>query len=321
MKRTVSIILAMVTIASTLCACNGNKQDESNNSKVQTITVSEVTRDIDALKSKIDSYENMISTGEFKIVIPDIEEVYTFSTGLTEQQDFQAKYAQFCQLFEALHGDYKMNEDYLFYIGNYTDSYMEFTDYPTVKDNFDNLNSGNESCNSLFYDEAWYRDMTEWTSPVSLGVGKTMEYDTVTFNKGKAVYLGGKKDGIYPSLEYCSAFDLYNSFEYIGTYSPDSTETFNLSDKETPVCDAVEFYESYINSLPYSTEPAIQMKVMEVDVLAIYMIIISMVIYFCKLIHIQSFGLLAVVFVIAGGVVTCSLKSQLMWLFPFGRGY
>lgn len=266
MKKTISIILSMAAIIFTFNACDCQKRDENNNSKVQTITVSEATRDIDILKSRIDSCENMISTDGFEIVIPDIDNVYTFNTGLTEQQDFQTEYSQFCKLFQNLHGDYVINEDYLFYTGKYADSYAEFADYPTVKDNFDDLNSGNESYSSLFYDETWYRDMTEWTSPVSLIIGRTMEFDAVKFNKGKTVYLAGKNAGIYPCLDYYSPYD---SFECIGTYSPDNTEKFQLSDKEISVCDAVEFYENYINALPYPAEPTLQMKVTEVDVLAV----------------------------------------------------
>lgn len=267
MKKTILILLALITIVSTFSACNNQEQIESNNSsKTQTLTVSELTRDTDTLKSIVNSCENLVASDEMEVVIPEIDSIYTFNAEFTEQQDFQTQYAQFCQLFQSLYDDYVMNEDYLFYTREYSDSYEEFTDYPTVKDNFDNLNSGNESCNSLFYDETWYRDMTEWTSPVSLSIGKSMEYDTIAFNRGKAVELGGKVEGIYPCLDCYSPYD---SFECIGTYSPDSTEKFQLSDKEIAVCDAVEFYENYINSLSYPAEPTMQMKVQEVNVLAI----------------------------------------------------
>lgn len=267
MKKTILILLVLITIVCAFSACNNQEKIENDNStQTQTLTVSELTRDTDTLKSFVNSCENLVAADEMEVVIPEIDSVYTFNAELTGQQDFQTQYAQFCQLFQSLYGDYVMKEEYLFYIGEYADYYEEYTDYPTVGDNFDNLNSGNESCNSLFYDETWYRDMSEWTAPVSLSIGKTMEYDTIVFNKGKAVELGGKIDGIYPCLDYYSPYD---SFECSGTYSPDSTEKFQLSDKEIAVCDAVEFYENYINSLPYPAEPTMQMKVQEVDVLAV----------------------------------------------------
>ncbi len=262
MKKTASILLALIVITSSLSAC----KNKERNSKIETVTVAELTRDIEFLKNNINAYKNLAANDEMVILIPEIESVYTFITELSEKKDFNTKYTQFCQLFEALHGDYKMNEDYIFYTGGYSDSYTDFTDYPIVKDNFEKLSSGDENCNGMFYDETWYRDMTDWTSPVSLGVGQTMEYDTVTFNKGKAVYLGGKINGIYPCLDYYSPYD---SFGCIGTYPPDSTEAFKLSDKEISICDAVAFYENYINSLPYPSELLIQMKVREVDVLTI----------------------------------------------------
>lgn len=44
-----------------------------------------------------------------------------------------------------------------------------------------------------------------------------------------------------------------------------------------------------------------------------------MIIYFFKLIHFQSFGLFAAVFIVAAGVVTCSLNDDVMWLFPMAN--
>lgn len=50
-----------------------------------------------------------------------------------------------------------------------------------------------------------------------------------------------------------------------------------------------------------------------------YLFLICMILYFFKLRHIQSFGLLAAIFVIAAGVVTCSVKTAVMWLFPMAN--
>ena len=40
---------------------------------------------------------------------------------------------------------------------------------------------------------------------------------------------------------------------------------------------------------------------------------------FFKLIHIQSFGLFAAISIVAAGVVTCSLKMNIMWSFPMAN--
>ena len=53
--------------------------------------------------------------------------------------------------------------------------------------------------------------------------------------------------------------------------------------------------------------------------MAAYMFLLAMVIYFFKLIHIQSFGLFAAISIVAAGVVTCSLKMNIMWSFPMAN--
>jgi len=50
-----------------------------------------------------------------------------------------------------------------------------------------------------------------------------------------------------------------------------------------------------------------------------YLFMLSLIIYFFKLIHIQSFGLFAAIFIVAAGVMTCSLKSPSMWVFPMAN--
>lgn len=50
-----------------------------------------------------------------------------------------------------------------------------------------------------------------------------------------------------------------------------------------------------------------------------YLFMLSLVIYFFKLIHIQSLGLLVAVFIVASGVMTCSLKAKSMWAFPMAN--
>lgn len=83
--------------------------------------------------------------------------------------------------------------------------------------------------------------------------------------------------------------------------------------------EADSFTSSLIPSNLYNQMPLIASICQTVLLMTVYMLVISMVIYFFKLIHMQSFGMLFSVFLIAGGVVTCSLKSRLMWLFPMAN--
>lgn len=53
--------------------------------------------------------------------------------------------------------------------------------------------------------------------------------------------------------------------------------------------------------------------------MTLYLFMLSLIIYFFKLAHIQSFGLFAAIFIVAAGVMTCSLKSPSMWVFPMAN--
>ena len=53
--------------------------------------------------------------------------------------------------------------------------------------------------------------------------------------------------------------------------------------------------------------------------MTMYLFSLSLIVYFFKLIHIQSFGLFAAIFIVAAGVMTCSLKSPSMWAFPMAN--
>lgn len=53
--------------------------------------------------------------------------------------------------------------------------------------------------------------------------------------------------------------------------------------------------------------------------MTMYLFSLSLIIYFFKLIHIQSFGLFAAIFIVAAGVMTCSLKMPSMWAFPMAN--
>lgn len=52
---------------------------------------------------------------------------------------------------------------------------------------------------------------------------------------------------------------------------------------------------------------------------SLYLFLLSMVIYFFKLIHIQALGLLVAVFIVAGGAMTFSLNIDIMWAFPMAN--
>lgn len=94
----------------------------------------------------------------------------------------------------------------------------------------------------------------EFTSPLC--------NDLSRFNRGKAAQLST----IEIPLE---SFDPNYYFEFIGRYTPDSMESFNLADKEVTIKNAVDFFETYINNLPYPENSLLDMCVVSVDVMKI----------------------------------------------------
>lgn len=74
--------------------------------------------------------------------------------------------------------------------------------------------------------------------------------------------------------------------------------------------EAGNFTSQLLPSNLYNQMPLLTSIFQTTVLMAVYMLVISMIIYFFKLIHIHSFGLIAAVFIVAGGVVTCSLNSR-----------
>lgn len=56
-----------------------------------------------------------------------------------------------------------------------------------------------------------------------------------------------------------------------------------------------------------------------VALVSIYLLIISLIIYLFKLLHFHMMGLLAAVFVVAAGVLTCSINGYIKWAFPMAN--
>ncbi len=83
--------------------------------------------------------------------------------------------------------------------------------------------------------------------------------------------------------------------------------------------EAGSFTSQLLPSNLYNQIPLITVIIQTVTLMAAYMFLLAMIIYFFKLIHIQSFGLFAAIFIVAAGVVTCSLKAEMMWWFPMAN--
>lgn len=83
--------------------------------------------------------------------------------------------------------------------------------------------------------------------------------------------------------------------------------------------EAGSFTSQLLPSNLYNQIPLIMTIIQTITLMAAYMFLLAMIIYIFKLIHIQSFGLFVAIFIVAAGVVTCSLKSEIMWSFPMAN--
>lgn len=69
----------------------------------------------------------------------------------------------------------------------------------------------------------------------------------------------------------------------------------------------------------YNQIPLYKALLETMALVSIYLLIISMIIYLFKLLHFHMIGLLAAVFVVAAGVLTCSINGYVKWAFPMAN--
>jgi len=83
--------------------------------------------------------------------------------------------------------------------------------------------------------------------------------------------------------------------------------------------EAGNFTSQLLPSNLYNQIPLIITIIQTISLMAAYLFLLTLIIYFFKLIHVQSISLLVAIFIIAAGVVTCSLKIESMWLSPMAN--
>lgn len=291
MKK-ISVLSLLLTASVLLNACASQKNNEKENSAAypEKISVAQATQISDEeLISHINSFDNFIAAEDFYSSLNSIESdaVYEYLSFIpnTSEADMQECYDQFIEMFEYIFPDREMKDDYFLYIGG--SSTLEYGDFDEegyvdiiknfnkVSDYYDQIVSGEEGNVGFTYDETWFRtpEMAQWNDYICLSLPSPYGYGAAEINKGKAAYLSGKVTSdivdvkgieVYPILE---SYDPITYFECVGTYSPDSTESYKLTDKETPINEAVVFYEEYIRQLPCPGDPTVDTCVVEVKVL------------------------------------------------------
>lgn len=261
MKKTISFLLILTNVLLLTACSDKNEPIDSGETTVKTAVIINKEEAIEVINRN----PNMTADDSFEVgITPNIDKISSFVLHYAPRQSNKDFYDDFLSMYEYLFPDHELNNDYFLYYGK--NSYVEFdddgnmtSDLKKANDNYADIISNEEDVLYFLYDESWYgADHTknqvcaEFTSPIC--------NDLSRFNKGRTAQISQTDI----SLE---SFNPKYYFESVGKYSPDSSASFMLADKEVPINEAVDYFESYINNLPYPEDPILDMCVVSVDVL------------------------------------------------------
>lgn len=227
-----------------------------------------------------------IAEAFFHRVPSSIDHVSIMHKYYPEQDELTDYYRSFLETFAYLFPDEAPDEDCLFYYGKNSNIYGDNT-YDNVKtigaDWADFCQEKKEDVYYLFYSPYFYdgqgtpvgteNRFLELQSPV--GVGLT------NFNKGRlAAFISEHNNE--PNDRFLETYVMANAFSPFDAatgshddwptiyYSTDSAETVTMLDgKEIAICDAVQFYEDYINAMPHPSAPTTDVQVVRVHAVEI----------------------------------------------------
>ena len=271
-KRIAYTTILLLFIASVFTGCAGS----ADSAKTETVNLKDLhTPDKDELKQMIDGLDNLSITDDITVIMPNTSHMYEYSNTSPKDIDMAKYDSDFRKMFEYLFPDHNLNEDYLLYEGGSSD--LEYDDNGNILKNFnhvrdfkDDIVSGKEGRVAYLYDETWNTDTTTWKNQVCLEMGNPLGYGYATINKGVTVkecehkvyddQLGQER---YPLLE---SYDPAEWLEYVATYPADSEVSYPLLNGEITIRKAVEFFENYVNTIPYPADPIANTRVLEVEV-------------------------------------------------------
>ncbi len=276
MKAKAIIVLSVLLMLS-LSGCSDNKSDVDKTGTKETVPLSKISINTETANNILSSYSNLRIADDFVFGMSnDITQVYEYTMGVPSDIDMEEYYNEFKSMFEYLFPGHVLNNEFLFYIGDNSSFELDYDsgkivkNYNKVSDWYNKVISGEEGRVAFLYDESWFRNITEWNSPVCLVLGNPIGYGYAVINKGKTEELGNckvydkaLKAERYATLESCNPIDFLT---YIATYAPDSKESYKLLDKEIPINEAVDYYEHYINGLPYPRDKNFKTVVISVEV-------------------------------------------------------
>lgn len=260
-RKTIIYLILTAIIVGCFTGCGaGKNQGKKSGEKVDMISASNLQDSSDNVTDIVNSCSNLQASGELSVKLPSKQtQVYQYTADYNFTGDMNDYDKEFHEIFQYVFPGHSMNENYLLYSGGssrqeYNDNTGELVrDYNKVKDWKDNILSGKEGRVHYIYDETWNEDRRKWKQPVCLELGNPIGYGYGVINKGKTAVLndsGGENDDtqekVYPSL---NGYDPAEYLKYVASYPSDSIEKYPLKDREITVCDAVKFFEKYVNSI------------------------------------------------------------------------
>ncbi len=263
MKKT-SYILLFTMLIMLFTGCKNSDSEVKAENKVSISSISINTEDASKM---INEQSNFSASEDFVVEIPkNIDELSDFVLSFSPRQSNEDFYNDFIDTCTYLFPNHTLDNNYLMYYGEnsdieYDDDGNIIQDLNKVKDRYNDIISDNEDVLYFLYDESWNGEngietpcLAEFTSPIC--------NDLSRFNKGIIA-------SFVDEPVFLESFEPKNYFPCVGTYSPNSTESFKLLDKEMPINEATNFFEDYINILPNAGKLPINMCVVSVDVLQI----------------------------------------------------
>lgn len=230
-----------------------------------------LTKSKDEIRSVIDACGHFKASDDLYINAPEKAAVYEFRSfsdndyvgrEYTPQmaiEDFRNAYSYFFP-------DKELNDEYFSY--TWTEplenlkSYKDLPENPKVESGLVKDFSQTEGIISLSYSEGDDAEI-----PVTMSSSPNISSFSVC--RGKIFEYAYENNLVDKRMSPLGSFDEY--FRVVGTYSPASEQSFKLLDKETRICDAVRFFEDYVNNAPIgrSAEKNMTTKVYSVKVLKI----------------------------------------------------
>lgn len=232
---------------------------------------------VDEAREIIERSSNLkVSDDYFYVSAPKtIDHISEFIYGTSYQLPPEEELEEFKRVFKYLFPAHEFDENCLYAFAVMKDVDPEEQDifktrFHSLK-NDDNLSAylngtlgDPDSMRHLMYTEEQFPR----EESVSLFFRSPFGNDYCVFNKGVCNKLTANLNGNvnYYAYEQFRLDDEDFGFEFVGSYPPDSKDTYMLLDKEISIKNAVAFFENYIASIPVSDESVFRIHVNNVDV-------------------------------------------------------